>query len=139
MARYEQEGYCPYNAVWRELRVGKIDHRLIGLWEMIGPSIVYETMNESGAPTLLDSENCNTLFCRDPIAYRVMGAIIRKNPQKIMVRQDGRQSLASIREILTAESNAELVIEAGSSFAVVLAEADYGLDLWVWNLREVVS
>lgn len=131
MAKYEHEGYCPCIWVpktWNE----ETDTRLSGLWSLIGDSIVYED----------NTANCDEVFGVDRIAYDVLSAIVRKNvnASKIMVRQKRRpvsntQNIADIMVVLKDAINPEIIAHAGSNFIAILADANYGLDLWVWDLR----
>ena len=45
------------------------------------------------------------------------------------------QKVSDIQKILNESINPELIVHAGSNFTIVLAEAEHGLDLWVWDLR----
>ena len=137
MAKFENEGYCPDIWVpknWDE----NTDSRLAGLWSIIGPSIVYETKDEIKAP--IDYAACDQIFGTDVIAYDVLTAIIRKNANapKIKVNQlhnGSTQKTTDILNVMSKVSNPVLVVHAKSNFVVVLADAEYGIDLWVWDLR----
>ena len=45
------------------------------------------------------------------------------------------QKVSDIQKILSEAVNPELIVHAGSNFAIVLAEAEHGLDLWGQDLR----
>ena len=130
MAKYENEGYCPCQ--WIKFS----DETLRGLWRMIGSSVVYA--RESNP----DTEKVDQIFSEDPIARRVLEGIVHKNvnADKILVHQPhtiaaNMQAYSDIQKKLMEVKNPELILEAGSKFAVVLADADYGLDVWVWDLE----
>ena len=139
MAKFENEGYCPCIWVpktWDE----DTDTRLIGLWSLVGASIVYEKRDKYNRP--LDTAACDQIFGTDVIAYDVLSAIIKKNAtaDKIKVRQlrsgeDNTQKTSDIQKVMGEVTNPELVVHAGSNFVVLLADAEYGLDVWVWDLR----
>ena len=107
MAKFESEGYCPCQ--WVDL---SSDNRLVGLWSLIGSSVVYEKEDEVKCSP--DTQTCDKAFSTDPIAYDVLSAIVKKNvhADKILVHQP----------------------HAGSNFIVVISDASYGLDVWIWNL-----
>lgn len=139
MAKFENEGYCPCIWVpktWDE----NTDTRLIGLWSLVGASIVYEKEDEHKCTP--DTAACNQIFGTDVIAYDVLSAIIKKNAtsDKIKVRQlhngaCNTQKTSDIQKVMGEVTNPELVVHAGSNFVVLLADAEYGLDVWVWDLR----
>lgn len=138
MANFEHEGYCPYSNVqltWNE----NTDNRLFGLWSLVGASIVYEKEEHKCTP---DIAACDELFSTDVIAYDVLSAIIEKDvtAHKIKVRQlhneaCNTQKKSDIQMAMGRVINPKLVVHAGSNFAVVLADAEYGMDVWVWDLR----
>ena len=122
MAKYENEGYCPEICVpntWTD----ETDPRLLGLWSIISSSIVYEKSETA----------CNEIWGSDPISYDLLAAMIRKNPcaDKILVHQSDLE----IMKVLSEVTNPELVLHAGSRFAIILADARYGMDVWVFELR----
>jgi len=139
MAKFENEGYCPCIWVprtWDE----NTDTRLIGLWSLVGASIVYEERDENNCCP--DTVACDEIFGTDVIAYNVLSAIIKKNAtaDKIKVRQlrsgeCNTQKTSDIQKVMGEVTNPELVVRAGSNFVVLLADAEYGLDVWVWDLR----
>lgn len=137
MAKFENEGYCPNQ--WLDL---SSDTRLIGLWCLIGPSVVYETKDALGCQP--DLTTCNKAFSKDVIAYDLLSAIVKKNVNayKILIHQlhNGAcncQSISDIQKVINESVNPELIVSAGSNFAVVLADAEYGLDVWIWDLTSV--
>lgn len=142
MAKFKNEGYCPSIWVpktWDE----NTDKRLIGLWYLVGDSIVYEMEDEYNYP--LDTTACDEIFGADVIAYDVLSAIVKKNvaADKIKVRQlhngaYNTQKTSDIQKILRKSINPLLIVHVGSNFIVVLADAEYGLDVWVWDLRTVL-
>lgn len=135
MAKFESEGYCPY--IWvPKTWCDSTDNRLYGLWSLVGQSIVYEKECNSDA--------CNEVFGIDVIAYDVLSAIVKKNANadKILVHElhngaCNMQTVADIQKVLNEAINPELIVHAGSNFTIVLAEAEHGLDLWVWDLRTI--
>lgn len=139
MAKFENEGYCPY--IWVQKKWDKnTDTRLIGLWSLVGASIVYEKEDEHKCTP--DTAACDQIFGTDVIAYDVLSAIIKKNAtaDKIKVRQlhnggaCNTQKTSDIQKVMGEVTNPELVVHAGSNFVVLLADAEYGLDVWVWDL-----
>lgn len=142
MAKFESEGYCPYSWVqktWDE----STDKRIIGLWSLVGASIVCESQDETEC--IIDSEVIDQIFGTDVIAYDVLCAIVKKNASadKIKVRQlhSGgckTQKTSDIIKVISEVTNPELVVHAGSNFVLLLADADYGLDVWVWDLCTIL-
>lgn len=139
MARFENEGYCP--CIWvPKTWTDKTDSRLIGLWSIVGGSIVYEKEDEVNCS--IDTDTCNQIFGTDVIAYDVLSAIVKKNVNayKILVHQlhngaCNTQKVSDIQKVMNRATNPELILHAGSNFAIVLADAEHGLDVWVWDLR----
>lgn len=136
-AKYENEGYCPCTCVptlWNVMT----DNRLPGLWSIVGDSIVCERSDENGY--LFDSHICNSLFGKDLISYDVLSAIVKRNASadKILIHQphisSTTQSTSDIQKILNEVTNPELIVHSGSNFLVILSDAEYGLDVWVWDL-----
>ena len=134
MAKYEDEGYCPFQ--WVDLSG---DNRLVGLWSLIGSSVVYE--KEDAVKCTPDIVTCNKIFSTDPIAYDVLSAIVKKNvnADKILVHQlhngaCNTQRTSDIQKTLTEVTNPQLIAHAGSNFIVIVADASYGIDVWVWDL-----
>lgn len=138
MAKWENDGYCPNIWVpktWDEAT----DSRIVGLWSLVGPSMVYE--KEDSVSCEPDTSRCDRIFGADPISYDVLSAIVKKNVRadKIIIKQlhngaCNTQKLSDIQKVLSNSVNPELIVHAGSNFVVVLADAEYGLDLWVWDL-----
>lgn len=133
MAKFEDEGYCPNQ--WLEFT----DSRLVGLWSLIGYSVVYE--KEDSVKCTPDTTTCDKAFSSDPIAYDVLSAIVKRNvnADKILVHQlhngaVNTQRISDIQKTLTESTNPQLIAHAKSNFIVVLADATYGLDVWVWDL-----
>ena len=134
MAKYENEGYCPCQ--WVDLSG---DYRLAGLWSLIGTSIVYE--KEDAKKCSPDTNTCDKIFSTDPIAYDVLSAIVKKNvnADKILVHQlhngaCNMQCTSDIQKTLAEVTNPQLIAHAGSNFIVIIADASYGIDVWVWDL-----
>ena len=128
MAKYENEGYCPCQ--WVDL---SSDSRLVGLWRLIGSSVVYE---KECIPDITDK-----IFSTDPIAYDVLSAIVKKNvnADKILVHQlhngaCNTQRTSDIQKTLAEVTNPQLIAHTGSNFIVIIADASYGIDVWVWDL-----
>lgn len=135
MAKFESEGYCPQQ--WVKL---ESDSRLIGLWSLIGGNVVYEKQDSKKCEP--DTATCNKVFSTDPIAYDVLSAIVTQNvkAEKILVHQlhngaCNTQAVSDIQAILAEATNPQLVLHAGSNFAVIVADADHGIDVWVWDLN----
>jgi len=137
MAKFENEGYCP--CIWVPKKWDEnTDTRLAGLWSVVGASIVYAQEDNP------NTDCCDQIFSTDAIAYDVLFGIVKKNANadKIMVKQPhymscNRQSLTDVQKILGEATNPELIAHAGSNFVVILADAPYGMDVWVWDLRAV--
>lgn len=139
MAKFENEGYCPCIWVpktWTE----ETSSCLSGLWSLVGGSIVYEMEDELHCTP--DTASCDQIFGTDVIAYDVLSAIVKKNvnADKILVHQlhngtCGTQKVSDIQKVMSKVTNPELVVHAGSNFVVVLADAEHGLDVWVWDLK----
>lgn len=135
MAKYENEGYCPCS--WVDLTS---DSRLVGLWSLVGASVVYE--KEDAVKCSPVTTACDQIFSTDPIAYNVLSAIVKKNvnAEKILVHQlhngaCNMQKTSDIQKVMSEVTNPQLIVSAGSNFVVILADAEYGLDVWVWDLR----
>ena len=141
MAKFENEGYCP--CIWvPKTWDDTTDKRLIGLWALVGASLVYEKEDKNGNTP--DTTSCDQVFGKDPIAWDLLSAIVRKNvnADKIKVRQlhngaCNTQRVSDVQRVMAEATNPELIVHAGSRFVVVLADAPYGLDLWVWDLLAV--
>lgn len=126
MAKFEREGYCPCNSV-ASLIAEVSDKRLIGLWSLIGASVV--CINESDLLTV-DGSAVDDMFSKDPIAYPLMEKIIRYNvnAEKISVYQDhtkgclNMQSFETLYQTLTNVKNPTLVVAAGSKYTVIICE-----------------
>lgn len=134
MAKYENEGYCPYKNV--DLSG---DNRLVGLWSLIGYNIVYE--NKDDANYSPDTTTCDKVFSTDSIAYDVLSAIVKRNvnADKILVHQlhnsaYNMQCISDIQKTLAEVTNPQLIAHAKSNFIVIVADASYGIDLWIWDL-----
>lgn len=134
MAKYENEGYCPCQRVDRSS-----DNRLVGLWSLIGSSVVYE--KEDAVKCSPDTTTCDKIFSTDPIAYDVLSAIVKKNvnADKILVHQlhngaCNTQHTSDILKTLAEVTNPQLIAHTGSNFIVIIADASYGIDVWVWDL-----
>ena len=134
MAKYENEGYCPCQ--WVDL---SSDNRLAGLWSLIGSSVVYE--KEDAVKCTPDTATCDKIFSTDSIAYDVLSAIVKKNvnADKILVHQlhngaCNMQRTSDIQKTLAEVTNPQLIAHAGSNFIVIIADASYGIDVWVWDL-----
>lgn len=139
MAKFENEGYCPDIWVpknWNE----NTDSRIRVLWSIVGPSIVYEKEDEHHCAP--NTKECDKIFGEDFIAVDLLYAIVKKNinADKILVHQlhngaRNTQKISDIQKVMAKVSNPELILCAGSNFAVVLADADYGMDVWVWDMK----
>lgn len=144
MAKFENEGYCPQNAVATKLQKSE-DCRLIGLWSLIGPSMVCPSSVE--ADMKADADTLDKMFTEDPIAYRLMKSIIlySNTIDKIRVIQNHKggcsnmQNYETILQTVQQESsrNPILVVESKSQFVVVLMgnEDKTIIDLHFWDLE----
>lgn len=130
VAKCENEWYRPYNEVRCKLSAARTDERLPGLWAFIGPSIVYAPINSTNEAIACGIYN--RIFLDDPIAYGLLYRLIKRaaNAKKIVLHR----SDANIQSVIDEAQNPELILAPRSSFAAVLADADYGADLWVWCL-----
>ena len=134
MAKWEREGYCPCQ--WLKFE----DNNLVGLWSLIRSSVVYERQDYPA----ISSEKLDQMLTTDPIARRVMEAVISRNvnADKILVRPCYNNCRSNaylgqdVQNKLIEAKNPQLVLASNSEFTVVLADADYGLDLWVWGLSQ---
>lgn len=139
MAKYENLGYCPQQWVpkmWDE----NTDSVIPGLWSLVSGAIVYQ--DKDGFECNIDIDSCNQMFGTDPIARKLLEAIVRRNVNvdKIVVHQIhngacNTQKISDIKNILHSAINPELVVYAGSNYAVVLSDTDYGMDVYVWDLK----
>lgn len=143
MAKYEQEGYCPQNSVWRELsKQGEIV--LQSFWEMFGSSVVCQSDVEN-------VEHIIEMFSKDPIAGRLMKAIIllraEKQLDKVVVCDDvgsKTEVYSVIQESFKAElkeHDVKLVVEEKSRFVVLLfdEESEKCIKLKVFDLRVLTT
>lgn len=138
MAKYENECNYPCYSPCKELDFTR-DNRLVGLWSLISSSIKFEA--EDKGLTNCYPDIYNKLFSTDPISYRVLSAIVKKNvnADQILVRKlrnkfGQKQFTSDIQETLGKVTNPKLIAEAGSNFIVIIADASYGIDVWVWDL-----
>lgn len=125
------ENYCQWK--WADISG---DKRLLGLWSLIDSRVVYERKDAN-----LDTSTYHEVFSTDPIAYDVLSGIIKKNvnADKILVHRSNkgasnRQHTSDIQKTLAEVTNPQLIVHAGSHFCVIIADASYGIDVWVWNL-----
>lgn len=127
MAKHEHEGYCP--CIWVNFQ----NSRLVPFWDLIGGNIVYEKND------LIQTSRYDRIFDSDPIAYNLLSGLIRKNvnADKILVRIlcDGNyQHFSDIQKVLSEANAPQLIAYPESKFIAILSNADYGLDLWIWDL-----
>lgn len=140
MARYESEGYCPSIWVGRRLFNPGTDKRLIGLWEITRDAVVYDT-DEKYKP---QHQETDEIFSSDPIAFSLLSTLIRRNATAKMIKVfqpwviNSRQQLADLQQMLSAKPNSTLVSASKSNFIALVADAEYGLDVYVWDLRKVM-
>ncbi len=131
MAKFEDQGYCPDQ--WLDFST---DNRLKGLWSLIGSSVVYQ---KEDFINTVDIIICNKVFSSDVIAYDVISSIIKKNvnASKILVHQLRNsyytQNIADIKKVLE-KKDSQLIAHAGSNFIVVITDASYGIDVYIWDL-----
>ena len=121
------------------------DPRLEGLWSLIGSKVVFKKEDKQKRAYAFGRVTCEEIFNEDPIAYQLMSEIISKNanPKQIRVFQrhnpifDGKvfQKIGDIQETLKEVENPVLIVNAGSKYAIILVDASYGIDVWVWDLR----
>lgn len=139
MAKYENDGYCPN--IWVPKKWTKdSDPCLFGLWSLVGDSIVYTHDPEPACNP--DINTCDKVFSTDPIAVNLLTAMVRKNvnADKILVHQIfnggcNKQSNKDIGKVLGTSKNPEIITAPKSEFLVVLSDADYGMDVWIWDLN----
>ncbi len=141
MAKFENEGWCPNNTVCRNL-LGAEDNRLLGLWSIIGPSVVCARADQEQID--VDTEAVNEMFTSDPIAYRLMQSIITYSHKMDKIRifqshKDGCNNMQNFRGVLETIQKARnpfLVVENRSRFAVIItgSEDETIVDLYVWDL-----
>ena len=119
--------YCTYQ--WVDFSK---DERLVGLWSLIGASVVFS----KEVPNMYQQ-----VFDTDPIAYDVLASIVKKNvnADKILVRQmcNGNcnmQSITDMHRVVKEAKNPQLIVHAGSNFLVILADAEYGMDVWILDV-----
>lgn len=142
MAKYETEGYCPNNDVYHfsysEECENLLRRNLAGLWSIIGSSVVCiaESKDQS-----VNTDAVYKMFTTDPVAEVLMTEIIKynANADKIAVRQIhggacNTQYFSDIQKTLAETKNPKLVLRSGSEFAVIISEADYGIDVHFWYL-----
>lgn len=113
--------------------------QLFGMWSMIGYKVVYEM-----ADGLLDKAACNKIFTTDPISYSVFYTIIKKNvnANEIRVHQvfsdvgfwRDNQYISDVQKTLAEVDNPQLIAAQNSNFIVIVSDASYGIDVWVWDL-----
>lgn len=143
MAKFESEGYCPHNAVSTTLLGEADDPRLLGLWSMLGPSVVCYR-DEFDLP--VDTGAVVEMFAKDPIAYQLMSTILSYTTvEKVCVFQNhkygcsNQQHKQSMLELLLDSKTIKpvLVLEDQSRFAVVLtgSEDTSIVNLHMWDLR----
>jgi|GEM_PF-3131937 len=85
MAKFEDLGYCPYNAifhteekVWNELTEGEKEYRK-ALWELVGSYMVCKS--PENVPYVVEADNL--FFGTKSLANKVLVAIIKKYDFKI--------------------------------------------------------
>lgn len=139
MAKYEKEGYCPFDTVNSALHLEGSDRRLVGLWSLIGPSVV--CIDEPNG-LQVDYNAVINMFSDDHIAFPLMEKIVRynANAKKIAVKQiryddRGKQYYSDIQRILTNASNPQLVMQIGSCYIAIITAVDYGIDLYFWDMN----
>lgn len=113
------------------------DKRLLGAWSMLGNGnpILYEagTPNMEVLDAFFSGEFSMTYDVLEAIGGRYLNGFTVKVRQ---IRDDNCcQSRSNIVEVINTVKNPEIIITAGSRFLAVLADADYGLDLWIWDLK----
>ena len=83
-----------------------------------------------------NQDKCTEIFGEDPIAERLLNAIVEKNPktEKICVQRETRFSEA--RKRVDNKENI-LVYHAKSHYVIIIEEAENELKLWVVDLRNV--
>lgn len=131
----ELTGESPDKEIYNKLRDAE-DRRLLGLWCVLRNAIIYESGTPN--PELLDG-----LFAGEfNLAYSILSAVVKRYLDGFAVkvrqiRDDANcwQSRESILEVVSTTKNPELIVGPGSRFLAVLSDADYGLDLWIWDLN----
>ena len=142
MARYEQDGYCPFNGVTNYCfsKEGQ-DHGHewhYGLWRVFGPNVVFASKKANGSD---DDAKCESAFTTDPIAEDLMMGIIRANANasKIQVRQlhngaKNTQKMADVQKVLAEATAPKLIAKAGSHYLAIIDSNGEELVVWLWDL-----
>lgn len=137
MAKTNMEKTNEYN--FESLRIQEPSKpEMVGLWMLLHTHLVYE---ESKKNCLPDTDSLVKLFHHDPIGYELLARIIKKNAnaENILLHQlyagnHHLQDKADIAKVISEATNPELVAYRGSDFVAVIADADYGMDVWIWDL-----
>lgn len=139
MAKYETEGYCPQNSVWMELSK-RGESVLQSLWDMFGSSVLCQK-------DLKNTERVIEMFSKDPIAERLMKAVILLRAEKQMDKVVICDNIGSTTEAYSViektfkteleNHEVRLVAEAKSNFIVLLfaEENEKCINLKVFDLR----
>ena len=134
MARFENEGYCPFNAVSEVLGEMETGYFLRGLWSLVGPSVVYE---EDIVIT-----DTNAIFTKDPVADRLLRELCKMwtGTEKIHVSAPqenayaaNMQSLVDLNAYCAREGN-QMIVAAGSMYSVVVRREEEIIHVFVWEL-----
>ncbi len=134
MAIYKIKEFYPYEQVAAMLnQYGSAKTRHI--WSIIGPRVVCSDPD--------DIYPVVDMFAKDPISYCLMTQINRYDvfAKKILIKktqsdEHSAQHFKDISKMLNdSKKNPQLVIFARSRYAIILTEAEYGIDLYYWNLE----
>lgn len=136
MAFFENEGYCPNRYISDELVKKNADPRVVGLWCLLGPYIVYSKEDNINPMTF------NQIFTTDVIALDLLFALSQNHVGfgKISVHQlhhghTNQQNYSDIVKIISECNDVKLIAHAGSNFIALITSQTYGINLWVWDLR----
>ncbi|MBR2997375.1 hypothetical protein IKF33_03030 [Candidatus Saccharibacteria bacterium] len=137
--RLELTGENPSSDILDALE-GAEDRRLYGLWSILCSAILYAETDACGFAS--DTKVFDDLFKgEDKITFRVLSALIKRYADGCAIKvcqlhEDHIwQSCKDAQRVLVEADNPELIVAPGSRFMAVLTDADYGLDLWIWDLN----
>ena len=137
MARYENEGYCPNQ--WLHFD-DTTDKRLIGLWAVVGPNVVYDMSKEDKCPPYTDTTD--RVFDTDPVAFRVLKTIAEFGGivKKVVVHQvhNGAMNIQSLTDVYPIMQDLEtprLIAASSGKFLVVVGTKGETVQVYIWDLN----
>ncbi len=108
-------------------------------FSIVGDQIVFrrEAEDDSIEMNEWDKEFCRKIFCKDPMASELLNCIVLKNvnANQIVIKRINGDIGSTFTQLLDKGLNPDYVLDADSSFAVILTDADYGMDVLVWELN----